>query len=671
MNHRLAKCIFAFLFLGMIPVASAQDAKARASLSAKECWVGERVTLVVELLAPGYFAGAPNFDLPDPPGMMIVPPQGSPTLGTETIDGVSYTVQRHELSVFAHRDGPQTMPPLTIRIHFKRNPLDKEPIAATVKTEPLNLTAKRPPGSGKLGVIISARDLTAAEEWKPEPGKAKTGDAFTRTITFTAPDVPAMAFPPFPAHKIDGLGIYTNAPEVEDQTDRGNLRGQRRETITYVCQRPGQFVVPPVHLSWFDLDAKKVQVIEFPSRTFDVSPNPAMQSGQNAATTSSRTTLPSLSTIAITLACLALMSTAIFLTIRNAARWMAPFKPVHLAPLNPTAGQSVKTIIAFSLTMMTFVFSARAQTDPLPSWNDGRAKSAITSFVDRVTKEGSPDFVKPEDRIVVFDNDGTLWCEQPMYFQGLFAFDRIKALARQHPEWQSTEPFKSILNNDMKGVAAAGDKGLMQVVAETHAGMTTDEFNAIVKDWIKTARHPKFNRPYNQCIYQPMLEVLNYLRANGVKTFIVSGGGVEFMRAFAEQTYGIPPEQVIGSRGVVKFDIKDGKPVLIKEPKIDFIDDGPGKPVAINNFIGRRPIMAFGNSDGDQQMLEWTTAGDGPRFALLVHHTDADREYAYDRESHVGKLDKAWDEAMQKGWTVVDMKSDWKTVFPAEKGQAK
>jgi hypothetical protein len=216
----------------------------------------------------------------------------------------------------------------------------------------------------------------------------------------------------------------------------------------------------------------------------------------------------------------------------------------------------------------------------------------------------------------------------------------------------------------MKGVAAAGEKGLMQVVAVTHAGMTTDEFNAIVKDWLNTARHPKFNRPYNQCIYQPMLEVLIYLRANGFKTFIVSGGGVEFMRAFAEETYGIPPEQVIGSRGVVKFEMKDGKPTLIKEPKIDFIDDGPGKPVAINNFIGRRPIMAFGNSDGDQQMLEWTTAGEGARFALLVHHTDADREYAYDRDSHVGKLDKAWDEATQKGWTVVDIKNDWKSIFP-------
>jgi phosphoserine phosphatase len=310
------------------------------------------------------------------------------------------------------------------------------------------------------------------------------------------------------------------------------------------------------------------------------------------------------------------------------------------------------------------IAQVNAQTDPLPSWNDGSSKSAITAFVARVTKEGSTDFVKPADRIACFDNDGTLWCEQPMYFQGLFAFDRIKALADQHPEWKDTEPYKSVLNNDMKGIAAAGEKGLIQILAATHAGMTTDEFNQIVKDWIKTAKHPKFNRPYTQCVYQPMLELLAYLRANGFKTFIVSGGGVEFMRAFAQETYGIPPEQVIGSSGVVKFEMRDGKPVLVKEAKIEFVDDGPGKPVGINRFIGRRPIMAFGNSDGDQQMLEWTTTGDGPSFALIVHHTDADREYAYDRNSPIGKLDKALDEAAQKGWTVVDMKNEWKTIFP-------
>jgi phosphoglycolate phosphatase-like HAD superfamily hydrolase len=308
--------------------------------------------------------------------------------------------------------------------------------------------------------------------------------------------------------------------------------------------------------------------------------------------------------------------------------------------------------------------SVNAQDNPLPSWNDGPTRKSITDFVSKVTTEGSPDFVKPADRIAVFDNDGTLWCEQPMYFQALFAFDRIKALAPQHPEWKETEPFKSVLTGDMKGLAATGEKGLVEIVETSHSGMTTDEFNAIVKEWIKTAKHPTTGKPYTQMVYQPMLELLAYLRANGFKTFIVSGGGVEFMRTFAEQTYGIPPEQVIGSSGVVKFEMRDGKPVLTKEPKIEFIDDGPGKPVGINRFIGRRPIMAFGNSDGDQQMLEYTTAGEGPRFALLVHHTDAQREFAYDRDSSVGKLDKAWDEAVQKGWTVVDMKSDWKVIFP-------
>ncbi|HEY7090564.1 MAG TPA: HAD family hydrolase, partial [Tepidisphaeraceae bacterium] len=292
------------------------------------------------------------------------------------------------------------------------------------------------------------------------------------------------------------------------------------------------------------------------------------------------------------------------------------------------------------------------------------SKSAIASFVTRVTKEGSPDFVPPAERIAVFDNDGTLWCEQPAYFQLLFAFDRIKSMAPQHPEWKDTEPYKSVLAGDMKGLAAAGQKGLLEIIAATHTGMTTDEFGATVKDWMKTARHPKFNRPYNQCIYQPMVELLAYLRANGFKTFIVSGGGVEFMRPWTEETYGIPPEQVVGSSGEVKFEMRDGKPVLIKEPKIEFIDDGPGKPVGINRFIGRRPVMGFGNSDGDLQMLQWTTAGQGPRFGLIVHHTDAQREFAYDRESHIGKLDKALDEAAPRGWTVVDMKQDWKVIFP-------
>jgi phosphoglycolate phosphatase-like HAD superfamily hydrolase len=302
--------------------------------------------------------------------------------------------------------------------------------------------------------------------------------------------------------------------------------------------------------------------------------------------------------------------------------------------------------------------------DPLPSWNNGAAKQAIVEFVGRVTEEGGPDFVPVEERIAVFDNDGTLWAEQPVYFQFAFAMDQVKALAPQHPEWRDRQPFKAVLEGDREALAASGDHGLLEIIAATHTGMTTEEFSAIVADWIETARHPRFERPYTELAYQPMLELLDYLRDHDFKTFIVSGGGVEFMRVFAEQVYGIPPEQVVGSSGVVKFEVQpDGKPVLIKEPKVEFVDDGPGKPVGINRFIGRRPIMAFGNSDGDLQMLQWTTAGEGPRFALIVHHTDAEREWAYDRDSHIGRLDKALDEASAKGWTVVDMKADWRTIF--------
>ena len=309
-----------------------------------------------------------------------------------------------------------------------------------------------------------------------------------------------------------------------------------------------------------------------------------------------------------------------------------------------------------------------ARADGLPSWNDGAAKSAIVDFVQRVTKEGGPDFVAPAERIAVFDNDGTLWAEQPVYFQVAFALDQVKALAPKHPEWKTTQPFKAVLDGDMKTLAASGTKGILQIVAVSHAGMTTDEFAKSVADWIATARHPKLQRPYTELVYQPMLELLDYLRANGFKTFIVSGGGVEFMRVFAERVYGIPPEQVIGSSGMVKLETgADGKPVLVKQAKVEFIDDGPGKPVGINRFIGRRPILAFGNSDGDQQMLEWTAAGSGPRFMGIVHHTDAEREWAYDRASSVGKLDKALDEAAQRGWTVVSMKDDWKTIFPPPK----
>jgi phosphoglycolate phosphatase-like HAD superfamily hydrolase len=309
-------------------------------------------------------------------------------------------------------------------------------------------------------------------------------------------------------------------------------------------------------------------------------------------------------------------------------------------------------------------FDAHAQTDPLPSWRDGAVKKSIVDFVARVTAPGTADFVPAEQRIATFDNDGTLWCEQPFYSQLAFAFDRIHAMAPDHPEWKTRQPFKGVLERDKKALAASGEKGLLDIVAATHTGMTTDEFAGIVIDWMKTARHPRFNRPYTELVYQPMLELLAYLRASGFKTFVVSGGGVEFMRPWAEKVYGIPPEQVVGSSGVVKYRISgDGKPSLVKLAQNEFVDDGPGKPVGINRFIGRRPIFAFGNSDGDLQMLQWTAAGGGARFAGLVHHTDAEREYAYDRQSIIGKLDKALDEAAAKGWTVVDMKQDWKQIF--------
>jgi phosphoglycolate phosphatase-like HAD superfamily hydrolase len=311
---------------------------------------------------------------------------------------------------------------------------------------------------------------------------------------------------------------------------------------------------------------------------------------------------------------------------------------------------------------------ALAQTDPLPSWNDGPAKQSILDFVAKTTREGSADFVKPAERIAVFDNDGTLWAEQPAYFQLLFALDRVKAMAPQHPEWKDKQPFKAVIEGDLKALAAAGEKGILEILAVTHAGMTTGEFAKTVADWLANAQHPRFKRPYDQLVYQPMLELLAYMRSNGFKTFIVSGGGVEFMRVFAERTYGIPPEQVVGSSGIVTLHTgPDGKPVLRKEPKVEFIDDGPGKPVGINRFIGRRPVFAFGNSDGDHQMLQYTAAGSGARFMGLVHHTDAEREYAYDRQSHIGKLDKALDEATAKKWTVVDMKKDWRTIFPTER----
>ena len=311
--------------------------------------------------------------------------------------------------------------------------------------------------------------------------------------------------------------------------------------------------------------------------------------------------------------------------------------------------------------------SVAAADDPLPSWNDGATKQSIIEFVTKVIAEGGPDYVKPEERVATFDNDGTLWIEQPMYNQFVFALDEVKKQANQHPEWKDKEPFKSVLAGDMKAVAAMGEKGMLEIVAATHSGMTTVDFNNSVKQWLATAKHPRFKVLYTDLVYQPMLELLAYLRANDFKTFIVSGGGVEFMRAFTEKSYDVPPERVIGSAGVTQYQMWDASPVLIKQPTVLFVDDGPGKPEGINHFIGRQPIFAFGNSDGDKEMLEWTAFCQRLCFMGLVHHTDAVREYAYDRNSDVGKLDKALDEATAKGWTVVDMKNDWKTIFPAAK----
>lgn len=319
-----------------------------------------------------------------------------------------------------------------------------------------------------------------------------------------------------------------------------------------------------------------------------------------------------------------------------------------------------------SIALCAIVLAATlpAAADPLPSWNDTAAKQAIIDFVEKVTEEESPDFVPPAERIATFDNDGTLWSEQPAYFQLFFAIDRIRAMAPDHPEWKTQQPFKAVLENDMEAVAKSGNDGLIKLVAASHSGMTTDEFAEIVSEWVRTARHPKTGMKYTEMIYQPMLEVLDYLRDNGFKTYIVSGGGIEFMRPWTERVYGIPPEQVVGSSIKTKFRMQDGEPVIVRLPEIDFIDDKEGKPVGINRHIGRRPIMAFGNSDGDLQMLQWTHAGEGPRFCLYVHHTDAEREWAYDRDSHIGQLNKGLDEAAAKGWTVVDMKNDWKTIYP-------
>lgn len=334
-----------------------------------------------------------------------------------------------------------------------------------------------------------------------------------------------------------------------------------------------------------------------------------------------------------------------------------------------------RSLAAFLLALiagLVFSVAALADTDPLPSWNDGISKQAILEFVKDTTDASRPTFVPPAERIATFDNDGTLWPSHPMYTQLAFALDRIKELAPQHPEWKTQQPFKAVLDNDMKALAAGGEKGLIELIMTSHAGMSTAEFEAVVTDWFRTAQHPRFKKPYTELAYQPMLELLEYLRANGFKTYIVSGGGIEFMRPMTEAVYGIPPEQVIGSSIETKYEMKDGKPVLMRLPKVHFIDDKTGKPVGINEFIGRRPVAAFGNSDGDREMLEWTGAADGARLMMLVFHDDAEREYAYGPASGLpdtkfGTFSQSlMDEAGKKGWVVISMKDDWKRIFSFE-----
>jgi len=331
--------------------------------------------------------------------------------------------------------------------------------------------------------------------------------------------------------------------------------------------------------------------------------------------------------------------------------------------MSMTSRRSFLGAIATACALLAGCAAPVRSADPLPSWSEGAAKQSIVAFVAEVTRDGTSGYVPPADRVAVFDNDGTLWSEQPVYVQLAFALDRVKALAPQHPEWQTQEPFASLLKGDVAGALAGGERAIAGIIMATHAGTTSEEFAAIVKDWLATARHPVTGRPYTGMVYQPMLEVLDYLRANGFKTFIVSGGGIEFMRPWTEQVYGIPPEQVVGSSIKVRYELRDGKPVLVRLPELDFIDDKAGKPVGINQHIGRRPILAFGNSDGDFEMLEWTTAGEGPRLGVIVHHDDAGREYAYDRKSHIGRLDRGLDEASTRGWVVISMKNDWRAIY--------
>lgn len=322
------------------------------------------------------------------------------------------------------------------------------------------------------------------------------------------------------------------------------------------------------------------------------------------------------------------------------------------------------------LALLLVLPLASPAAEVLPSWKDGPSRQAIEAFVTAVTREGDKDFIPPAERIAVFDNDGTLWSEQPMYFEVLFALDEVRRMAPQHPEWKDKQPFKAVLENDQKALAAAGEKGLLQIVGATHTGVTTAEFNANAQRWLAKAVHPRSHKPYTEMVFQPMLELLGYLRENGFKTYIVSGGEVAFMRAFAEEVYGIPPEQVIGTTFVTQFQNKDGKFSILRQGKLAHNDDGPGKPESIESIVGRRPVFAFGNSDGDLQMLQWTTAGEGRRLAGLVHHTDGQREWAYDRKSNIGRLDKALDQATGNKWVVVDMAKEWTRIYPGDPDQS-
>lgn len=332
-----------------------------------------------------------------------------------------------------------------------------------------------------------------------------------------------------------------------------------------------------------------------------------------------------------------------------------------------STNRTLSLLAASAVLVAALIDTPARAADPLPSWNDTPTKKAIVAFVVKVTKEGSQDFVPVPERIATFDNDGTLWCEQPMYVQLIFALDRVKELAPKHPEWKEKEPFASLLKGDVRAALAGGDKAILEIVMATHAGMTTVEFEQTVRQWLATARHPKFKRPFTECVYQPMLELLAYLRAHEFKTFIVSGGGIEFMRPWTQGVYGIPPEQVVGSSIKTRYEYRNGKPVLVRLAEIDFIDDKVGKPIGINSHIGRRPIAAFGNSDGDRQMLEWTQGGGGPRLMMLVHHDDTEREFSYGPESKIGTFsDSLMSEAGKQGWNVISIKKDWNRVFPIE-----